>query len=61
MSIRFTITDRATGETIKLDAPVRKEFTKDGVTKVLPPSREACENLKAVIKGRSKLGLGCLA
>ena len=58
MSIKFTVTDRATGEVIKFDAPRRGEHVgKDGVTKLLNPSKDACDGIKAMLKARSKLGV----
>lgn len=63
MSIRFTLTDHATGQTKTIDAPRRGEFVKDGVVKTLPPAREQANNLMATIKAVTKLGQtgGCLS
>jgi hypothetical protein len=56
MSIRFVISDRATGETHVAEAPRRGEVVKDGVRKLAQPSREACDGLRGLIAKRSKLG-----
>lgn len=63
MSIRITVKDRSTGETLRLDAPRRGEHVKDGKTTLLPPNKDEVANVIAVLKGRSVLGMrgGCLA
>lgn len=56
-AIRFTVTDRSTGEVITAAAPRRGEHVEKGVTKLLAPSKEACEGIKAMLRARSKLGI----
>ena len=61
--MRFNIRDRATGERIVVDAPVRREAVLKGKGRVLlPPNKSEVDDLKAVLKARSVLGLrgGCL-
>lgn len=57
MTIRWTVTDRATGEQRTLENPIGREFVKDGVRKVLPPKADACEGLRLALKHGSVLGM----
>lgn len=63
MSIRFVITDRATGETVTAEAPRSGEHVRKGQRRFIPPSDEALSDLREAIRVRSKLGVqgGCLA
>ena len=57
MTIRFTLIDRTTGQSKSVDAPRRGEHVKNGQTHLLPANKDACDNLRAAIKGVTKLGL----
>lgn len=56
-SIRLLITDQSNGNVIAMDAPRRGEHVKNGVTTLLPPNKDACEAIKAILRDKSKLGL----
>lgn len=55
MSIRFSITDKHTGEVMTVEAPKRGEYVKEGQRRLAAPDAEACDHLKALIKDRSRL------
>lgn len=57
MTIRWTVTNRATGATETLENPAMREHVKNGVRKALPPKQDLVEGMKLRLKHVSKLGM----
>jgi len=57
MTIRWTVTNRATGTVETLENPIGREFVKDGVRKALPPKQDLVDGMKLRLKHVSKLGM----
>lgn len=55
MSIRFVLTARDTSETVTIDAPVVREYVKDGQRRVAAPAERETSSVLDAIR-QTKLG-----
>lgn len=57
MTIRWTVTNRSTGQVETIENPIGREHVKDGVRRAIPPKQDLVDGMKLRLKHVSKLGM----